>query len=87
MNTVHLPSHCDRAAALALYPELLEAMGAKATPIDASKVERLGQPMLQLLVSAATSGSGIALRDPTPQFLDAIRMAGLGELLADGADT
>lgn len=84
MHTIELPPHCDRAAAAALYPELVEAVSGTPTPIDASKVERLGQAMMQLLVSAAATGGGIALQNPSAQFRDARQMAGLDAVLLDG---
>lgn len=58
MNTITLPARCDRAAAEALWPELVAAMSNSPTQIDASAVEHVGQAVLQLLVSARRSGGG-----------------------------
>ena len=58
---IALPPICDRSAASALYPEIAEALGPAPLMLDASKVERIGQAMLQLLVSASRTESGIAI--------------------------
>ncbi len=86
MQIIELPSHCDRAAAAALHPEFLAAAGEKATKVDASKVERLGFAVMQLLVSADHTEGGIALNAPSEPFVDTLRLAGLETLLADGAE-
>ena len=78
-----LPPLCDRAAAAALYPELAEALGAAVLPIDASRVERIGQAMLQVLVSAARSESGIAIHSPSPAFTAALRLTGLDRVVLE----
>ncbi len=77
MNTFELPAIGDRSAARALYLDLRDAVGPQPLAIDASKVERLGQAMLQLLVSASQSEAGIAIEAPSEAFLDTIRLAGL----------
>ena len=77
MNTVTLPTICDRAAARSLYPELLEAVGATTVTVEAGSVERIGQAMLQLLVSASETESGISLHSPSEPLVNAIRLAGL----------
>ncbi|WP_034959211.1 STAS domain-containing protein [Erythrobacter longus] len=87
MNTVILPAICDRAAARSVYPELIGSIGDAKVAIDASGVERVGQSMLQLLVSAAETEGGIALNSPSEPFLKAISLAGLqGTLGADITD-
>lgn len=84
MTTVTLPSVCDRASARALLPELRDAIGSDPLVVDASKVERVGQAMLQLLLSAARSEAGITLREPSDALRTALQMAGLtSELGAD----
>ena len=79
-----LPPVCDRAAALALYPELSETLGASALVIDASRVERIGQAMLQVLVSAARSEGGIAIHAPSEAFSAALQLAGLERVVMEG---
>lgn len=89
MNTMTLPAICDRAAARSVQPELVEAVGDARVHIDASEVERIGQSMLQLLVSASGTDSGISLKSPSTSFMNAIRLAGLETSLGadiDGAD-
>ena len=80
---IALPPVCDRAAALALYPELSEALGATALVIDAARVERIGQAMLQLLVSAARSEGGIAIQSPSEAFTAALKLAGLEQVVME----
>lgn len=84
MNTMILPAICDRAAARSFQPDLVEAVGDAPVDVDASAVERIGQSMLQLLVSASDTDSGISLKSPSTPFLNAIRLAGLETSL--GAD-
>ncbi len=79
-----LPPICDRSAAAALYPELAEALGPTPLPIDAARVDRIGQAMLQLLVSAARSEGGIAIHQPSPAFAAALRLTGLDHILLEG---
>lgn len=61
VNSITLPVRCDRAAAEAIWPELVAAMGNRPTAIDGSAVEHVGQAMLQLLVSARRSGGGAVI--------------------------
>ncbi len=82
---ITLPSLCDRAATSALYPEMHEAMGAVPLVVDASRVERIGQAMLQLLASAARSEGGINVTEPSEAFLSALRLTGLEQVVIDGA--
>jgi anti-anti-sigma regulatory factor len=84
MNTITLPAICDRAAARALHPDLRDAIGPQRLVVDASAVERIGQAMLQLLVSAASSEAGIAIRTPSEAFVAALHLAGLWHVI--GAD-
>ena len=77
MNTVTLPAICDRAAARSLHPDLTDAIGSVKVAVDASAVERIGQSMLQLLISASNTEGGIALTGPSEPFMNAIRLAGL----------
>lgn len=81
MNTVTLPAICDRTAARSLHSDLADAIGSVKVTVDASAVERIGQSMLQLLISASNTEGGIALRAPSEPFMNAIRLAGLDATL------
>jgi len=81
---ITLPPICDRSAAAALYPEIAESLGPAPLAIDAAKVERIGQAMLQLLVSAARTEGGIAIHQPSEAFTAALRLAGLDHILLEG---
>lgn len=76
MNSITLPARCDRAAAEAIWPELIAAMGDGPTAIDGSAVEHVGQAMLQLLVSARRSGGGAAII-ASAELKDAAALTGL----------
>jgi len=82
--TIELPPHCDRVAASALLPEFVEKTGDAPLQVDASKVDRLGLSMLNLLVSADRTGGGITLIEPSDNFRDGLGLAGLSSLLPDG---
>ena len=84
MNTVSLPAICDRAAARSVLVDFLDAAGETKIVVDASSVNRIGQAMLQLLVSASKTEGGISLNAPSEAFMKAIRLAGLEPML--GAD-
>ncbi len=85
MNTIKLPARCDRAAAEALFPEFVAAMGSGpgATEVDASGVTQIGQAVLQLLVSARRSGNGATIA-PSEALTKAAEMTGLTGELFDG---
>ena len=85
MQTITLPSKCDRAAASALFPELCDALGAQPLTVDAAEVDRIGQAMLQLLVSAGRTDGGITLTNPSEAFTAAVRLAGLDAILIEEA--
>lgn len=87
MNTVTLPAICDRAAARSIHPDVVEAISGTPVTIDASAVERIGQAMLQLLVSASGTGSGISLTCPSEPFVNAIRLAGLESSLGQDIES
>jgi len=76
MTSITLPDRCDRAAAEALLPELVAAMAAAPTRIDATAVSHVGQAMMQLLVSARRSGSG-AIILPSVAIMEAAERTGL----------
>jgi anti-anti-sigma regulatory factor len=84
MPTLTLPAICDRAATIAFYPDLCEAISTTPLTLDASQVERLGQSMLQMLASAARSEGGITVVNPSEPFLAALRLTGLEKALCEG---
>ncbi|MCX9148550.1 STAS domain-containing protein [Erythrobacter sp. WG] len=81
---IALPPICDRAAAAALYPEIAESLGAAPLAIDAGRVAKIGQAMLQLLVSAARSEGGIAVHHPSDAFCAALALTGLEHIIMEG---
>jgi anti-anti-sigma regulatory factor len=81
---ITLPPICDRSAAAALYPEIAESLGPAPLAIDASRVERIGQAMLQLLVSAARSEGGITIQQPSPALIAALRLSRLDHVVMEG---
>lgn len=85
MPPLVLPETCDRAAARALYPDISDALGPSALTIDASKVTRIGQAMLQVLVAAQKTEGGIAVIATSSEFDAALALTGLGETLAEDA--
>ncbi|MCW1383024.1 STAS domain-containing protein [Novosphingobium sp. KCTC 2891] len=82
MPTITLPSRCDRAAAEALLPEMVAALGSGALHIDARECTQIGQAMLQVLISARRTGDG-ALIDASPVLRDTARQLGLDAELFD----
>lgn len=84
MTTISLPSRCDRAAAEALLPEMIAALGSGTLHIDASECAQIGQVMLQILVSARRTGEG-AVIIPSPLLRDTARRLGLEAELFDDA--
>ncbi len=84
MSSVTLPARCDRAAAEALWPELVAAVGNEPTQIDGSGVEHVGQAVLQLLVSARRSSGGAQI-EASAALRQAAQLTGLaGELFEEG---
>jgi hypothetical protein len=83
MTSIKLPARCDRAAAEALFPEFVAAMGSGATEVDGEGVTQVGQAVLQLLVSARRSGSGATIK-PSEALLSAAGLTGLSGELFDG---
>ncbi|MFM7404609.1 MAG: STAS domain-containing protein [Erythrobacter sp.] len=81
-----LPPICDRSAARALYPEFTEALGPAPLAVDAARVERIGQAMLQLLVSAARSEGGIVVRKPSTAFTAVLQLTGLADVVLEGVE-
>lgn len=85
MSSISLPARCDRAAAEALLPELVAALGSGPLRIDGRECVQVGQAMLQLLVSARQTGDG-AVIDPSPALREAVGIAGLSEELFGGVE-
>lgn len=83
MSTITLPARCDRAAAEALLPEMIAALGSGVLKIDARECTQIGQVMLQLLVSARRTGDGAHI-DASPTLQDTARQLGLEAELFDG---
>lgn len=81
---ISLPPICDRSAANALYPEFAESLGPTPLGVDASRVERIGQAMLQVLVSAARSEGGIAIHQPSAAFTAALALTRLDHVVMEG---
>jgi anti-anti-sigma regulatory factor len=81
VTTISLPRNSDRAAARALLPDIRDAIGPQPLVIDASAVERIGQAMLQVLIAAARSDSGITLAAPSSAFAEAAALSGLASAL------
>lgn len=84
---IALPPICDRSAASALYPEIAEALGPAPLVLDASKVERIGQAMLQLFVSAARTEGGIAIHHASPTVTTALRLTRLDHVVLEGVES
>jgi len=82
MPTIILPSRCDRAAAEALLPEMVAALGSGPLHIDARECTQIGQVMLQILVSARRTGEGARI-DASPLLLETARQLGLETELFD----
>ncbi|MDF8334297.1 STAS domain-containing protein [Novosphingobium cyanobacteriorum] len=82
MPTITLPSRCDRAAAEALLPEMVAALGSGVLHIDARECTQIGQVMLQLLVSARRTGDGANIQ-ASPVLRDTARQFGLDAELFD----
>lgn len=85
MSTIILPSRCDRAAAEALLPEMVAALGGGALKIDARECTHIGQAMLQLLISARRSAEGAHI-EASQTLRDMARQVGLAPELFDGED-
>lgn len=83
MAMITLPSRCDRAAAEALLPEMVAALGAGPLRIDARECTQIGQAMLQVLIGARRTSEG-ALIDASPTLRETARQLGLEAELFDG---
>jgi hypothetical protein len=84
MPTISLPARCDRAAAEALVPDLIAALGQGPLAIDARGCTQIGQAMLQVLISARRTGEG-AVIDASPMLRDTAQRLGLEAALFGAA--
>ena len=82
MPTISLPPQCDRAAAQALLPQMIAALGAGTMTIDASACTQIGQAVLQLLISARRTGDG-AVINGSAHLCDFAHSLGLSAHLFD----
>ena len=79
-GSITLPAELDIKVAAPLAAELIAARG-KDIALNASQIQRIGGQCLQVLLSAAATwtadGAELTLEEPSPAFVDAIRIAGL----------
>ena len=80
MSCIVLPPRCDRAAAEALLPEFVAALGSEAIVVDGTAVSHAGQAILQVLASARASAAGAVIA-PSAALIDAAQLAGLAHEL------
>lgn len=80
MTNFTLPERCDRAAAQALLPDLVEALGSGTTTLDGSGVRQIGHAALQLLASARKSHDGLRIIG-SDALIEAVRLTGLEQHL------
>ena len=77
-STITLPAVMDLAAADSLLITLREALAAqRPCRLDASKVEKLMLPGLQVILSAVRSSAQMQVVDPSPSFCEAFGQAAL----------
>jgi hypothetical protein len=84
MTRIILPARCDRAAASALLPDFIAALGMDRLEVDASGVEQVGHAMVQLLASARASFEHLSIT-PSQALREAAQLSGLGAYLLDEA--
>lgn len=84
MTTIKLPPRCDRTSVVALLPEFVAAQAGQRVTIDATEVVQVSQAVLQLLVSARVSAEGAKI-EPSAALIGAAQLAGLTDILFDGA--
>jgi chemotaxis protein CheX len=79
-ESMTLPDELDIKAAGPLAANLLAVRG-KDLVLNASRIERVGGQCLQVLLSAAAAwnadGAEMTIEEPSPAFVDAIRIGGL----------
>lgn len=85
MTNYALPANCNREAALSLLAFLTEAADGKVS-IDAASVEKIGQPMLQVLLAARAGGTDVVVSKPSPALREAAALVAVeNHLLAEQA--
>lgn len=85
MNTFDLPANCNREAAQSLHKELTATIAGDVC-INAAAVEKIGQPMLQVLLAARMHNPATTIADPSKGICEAARLAGIeGHLLGEQA--
>ncbi len=84
MPVMKLAAALDLAAAAPLQADLLAARG-QDLEVDASAVQRLGGPCLQVLLAARLAwqadGRMLQVREPSGAFADVVAVMGAGPLL------
>lgn len=86
-NRIALPAILDLTRVAELKVELEEALSrASDAVVDASEVQKVTSPCLELLVAAKRSfaeagGIDLRLQSPSPAFIDTARTLGLADLL------
>jgi len=83
MSSITLPARCDRAAAEALLPEMIAALGSGPLQIDARECRQVGQAMLQLLISARQTAEGAVIA-PSRELEEIAKLTGLSDELFSG---
>jgi two-component system chemotaxis response regulator CheY len=77
-GTIKLPVLLDQAAAGELFAVLRQALGSDQTSrLDASAVETMTLPVMQLILSALKTTDKIAVANPSDAFIAAFKDAGL----------
>lgn len=89
MTTIALPSILDRQAAQSLASEISDAITqGSQVELDATKVAKIGQVGIQLLISAAITaahrGAAIAITNASECLLAAVKMTHAGEQIGLG---
>ncbi|MFA5990196.1 MAG: STAS domain-containing protein [Sphingomonas sp.] len=88
MKTIPLPAHCDRAAAAALVDDLNAAIDGGPVTIDGGAVTRIGQSMMQLIISAqktAQARGHVLEVMPSDAMRETCGMVGLGDTICSEA--
>lgn len=89
MSELVLPPVIDAATASDLTPAVRDAAAAGDLRVDASAVDRIATPGIQLLLAAARAvradGHAFTLVNPSPAAAAALRLAGAGHLIAEAA--
>ncbi|WP_375289083.1 STAS domain-containing protein [Qipengyuania sp.] len=82
MCEIKMPAVCDSLASEALKTEMSDVCGIGVIEVDASDVEKIGQACFQVLVAAARTSGGIAIKNPSENFTSAVALTGLAGVLS-----